>query len=198
MATIVKGDLYESLTGQLFEIGRQLRQQKGYPYNPERLKFHLQDAIEGRFADTTAQPNTECYTITVCYAGNKTLKNLLKEGKYDRVNGDITNKHFPVDKTGTEEEKIYLIHFDRQFDNGDQAVEELDKLGYKPANPAQLLALGVKYPDLQEQFLGRHLLDSDDYRTVIYLRRDSVGRWADLGWSEDGWFVVWRFAAVRK
>lgn len=46
---IVAGELYESITGQLFEIGRQLRQKNGYPYSPERLKQILQDAIEGRF-----------------------------------------------------------------------------------------------------------------------------------------------------
>ena len=49
MATKVAGELYESLTGQLFEIGRQIRQANGYPFNPEDLQKHLQDAIEGRF-----------------------------------------------------------------------------------------------------------------------------------------------------
>ena len=46
---IVTGELYESLTGQIFEIGRQLRQPNGYPFDPIKLKRHLQDAIEGRF-----------------------------------------------------------------------------------------------------------------------------------------------------
>ena len=46
---IVAGEKYESITGQLFEIGRQLRQKDGYPYNPEALGRHLQDAIEGKF-----------------------------------------------------------------------------------------------------------------------------------------------------
>lgn len=46
---IVAGELYESITGQLFEIGRQLRQKGGYPYDPEQLKRALQVAIEGRF-----------------------------------------------------------------------------------------------------------------------------------------------------
>jgi hypothetical protein len=45
----VEGELYESVTGQLFEIGRQLRQPSGYPFNPEMLKRHLQNAIEGKF-----------------------------------------------------------------------------------------------------------------------------------------------------
>lgn len=45
----VAGELYESITGQLFEIGRQLRQKSGYPFDSQKLKFVLQNAIEGRF-----------------------------------------------------------------------------------------------------------------------------------------------------
>lgn len=52
MATqVVAGELYESITGQLFEIGRQLRQKSGYPFNPNQLKKVLQNAIEGRFPE---------------------------------------------------------------------------------------------------------------------------------------------------
>lgn len=50
---IVAGELYETLTGQLFEIGRQLRQPNGYPFDPKQLKSHLQAAIEGRFSEPT-------------------------------------------------------------------------------------------------------------------------------------------------
>jgi len=46
---IVAGELYGSITGQLFEIGRQLRQKNGYPYNAEHLKKWLQMAVEGKF-----------------------------------------------------------------------------------------------------------------------------------------------------
>jgi ribonucleoside-diphosphate reductase alpha chain len=48
---VVAGELYTSITGQLFEIGRQLRQKNGYPFNPEILRVHLQKAIEGKFFD---------------------------------------------------------------------------------------------------------------------------------------------------
>ncbi|MEK7512900.1 MAG: hypothetical protein AAB601_01755 [Patescibacteria group bacterium] len=51
--TIVAGDLYESITGQLFEIGRQLRQPNGYPFDPHLLKLHLQNAVEGKFDGVT-------------------------------------------------------------------------------------------------------------------------------------------------
>jgi|SRR3989338_3241729 len=51
MAQCVAGDMYESITGQLFEIGRQLRQPNGYPFDPLQLKSHLQAAIEGKFLE---------------------------------------------------------------------------------------------------------------------------------------------------
>ncbi|MDP3764448.1 MAG: hypothetical protein Q8Q95_02395 [bacterium] len=53
----VAGELYESITGQLFEIGRQLRQPKGYPYDPAKLQRYLQNAVEGRFGDTVLKIN---------------------------------------------------------------------------------------------------------------------------------------------
>jgi hypothetical protein len=53
MATLVKGELYEELDGQLLEIKRQLRQPNGYPYNPMQLRRALQDVIEGRFGSSS-------------------------------------------------------------------------------------------------------------------------------------------------
>jgi hypothetical protein len=49
MATRVAGEQYYKLTGQLFEIARQLRQKEGYPFDPEKLSMALQECIEGRF-----------------------------------------------------------------------------------------------------------------------------------------------------
>ena len=53
MASKVAGELYESITGQLFEVGRQLRQPNGYPFNPNQLKQALQKVIEGKFDGTS-------------------------------------------------------------------------------------------------------------------------------------------------
>lgn len=61
MAKKVAGEMYETITGQLFEIGRQLRQPKGYPFNPEELKSYLQAAIEGRFVST--EVDVVCITV---------------------------------------------------------------------------------------------------------------------------------------
>jgi len=52
MARKVAGELYESITGQLFEIGRQLRQPKGYSFDPDVLQKYLQNVIEGKFTQS--------------------------------------------------------------------------------------------------------------------------------------------------
>ena len=201
MAKNVEGTLFERITGQLFEIGRQLRQRKGYPYNPEQLKLYLQAAIEGRF-NVDQQPSIEAYTVTVSYTGKKTIKNLLKEGRYMWVNENITDRNFPAHETGTEEKEICLVHFDRWFDNGDQVIEELDRLGYRLADPAQLLALGAQYPDLQRQFpiaaLGQHWVDFDGLCSFVCLFGISSMRPVDLGLLEKKWRNYWRFAVLRK
>lgn len=49
MATIVTGEEYYDLDGQLGEIKRQIRQKDGYPFDPAELKKALQAVIEGRF-----------------------------------------------------------------------------------------------------------------------------------------------------
>ena len=156
-----------------------------------------------RQGDLSIPPfDTRRYVITVNYAGNKTIKNLLKEGKYDWVNSSITDRNFPTNKTGTEEDEIHLAHFHRRFDNEDLVIEELDKLGYKPVNSAQLLALGAKYPDLQRQFpivaLGQCWVDSRVRRFVVYLDGRSDDRHANLDWREDEWHGDWRVAVVCK
>lgn len=207
MAKNVEGTYYESITGQLFEIGRQLRQPKGYPHSYEQLKRHLQAAVEGRF--NIDKPDVESYSIIIDHVGSKTIRNLLKEGKYDRVSEgiiDIIAENFPVKETGMEEVVIHLVHFRRRFDHGDQIIKELKEEGYKSANPAQLLALGAQYPDLQGKFPIAALvplvrspwLHSSLY--AMHLITDVVNRCMYLKRAElwDGWASHWRFAAVRN
>src|SRR3989344_2460626 len=64
MANKVAGELYESITGQLFELGRQLRQPNGYPFDPNKLKVALQAAIEGKFGDIRKQSLFSVAVIT--------------------------------------------------------------------------------------------------------------------------------------
>ena len=73
---IVAGEFYESITGELFEIGRQLRQPNGYPFNAATLRAHLQAAIEGRFNGESFLRNTGELTICIPARKRPTLQQL--------------------------------------------------------------------------------------------------------------------------
>jgi len=191
---VVAGEMYESITGQLFEIGRQLRQPNGYPFDPEKLKKHLQDAIEGKFDGVAS-----AFPVVVNY--DQSVEVAVKAGKYGWSNSDITTKHFPSQRKGTAEIEIILVHFNRAIES-DEAVRELDKQGLRPAELPELLAFGAKYPDVQREFpviaLGSVWQDPAGNRHCASLRGDSGKRYLHLFWFDFRWIGRCRFAALRK
>jgi hypothetical protein len=196
MAQSVAGELYESVTGQLFEIGRQLRQSNGYPFDAKKLQRVLQDAIEGKFNLTSV---VQQFLVTVNY--DLSVKDAIAAGKYDRKNADITDKHFPSKRKGTADTEIILVKFDKDMTSED-VLRELDKQGLRAAELPELLAFGEKYPDVQREFpivaLGSVWKASRGLRRVPYLDGDAGKRGLNLFWFVDGWSSRCRFAAVRK
>lgn len=130
-----------------------------------------------------------------------TIKEMIARGKYDWTNNDITSKNFPTQRTGEANITVELVHFNRSIGT-DEALRELDKMGYRPAELHELLALGEKYPDLQREFpiiaLGSVWQRSLGYRGVAYLSGYGSERLLLLYWLDDGWRDVCRFAVVRK
>jgi hypothetical protein len=196
MAQRVAGELYESVTGQLFEIGRQLRQSNGYPFDAKKLQRVLQDAIEGKFDIASV---VQQYLITVNY--DLSVKGAIAAGKYDWKNDDITSKNFPSKRTGTTHIEIILVKFDKDMTSED-VLRELDKQGLRAAELPELLAFGEKYPDVQREFpvvaLGSVWQSSFGIRFVPYLSRNGGKRDLSLVWFDSRWNSSFRFAAVRK
>lgn len=139
------------------------------------------------------------FRVTVDYS--QTLDEMIAAGSYNWKNSDINAKNFPVDGKGTSPVNIELVHFNRNIES-DEALNELDKMGYRPATLPELLAFGAKHPDKQREFpivaLGsvRRLLRGR--RHVAYLDCGVDGRGLGLGWLEGVWGARYRFAAVRK
>ena len=132
----------------------------------------------------------------------KPLKEMIVAGKYDWVNGDITQERFPIKGTGQKEVEVTLFHFNKTI-TSDQVISEMDKAGYRPARLEELLALGVSQPELQKQFpvvavgsVWRR--NPGGHRNVPYLHWFSAERCLGLYWFEGGWGGHWRFAAVCK
>ena len=145
------------------------------------------------------QPSRPKYHVVVDCAVS--LIKMIRSGKYDWVNDDITAEHFPVSGSDKQEVDVELFHFNRVVSTA-VAIAEMEKAGYRPANPSELLALGASQPELQRQFpiiaLGQFWLDDDGGRVVVVLRRHVSDRNLNLHRYGHDWGDDCRFLAVRK
>ena len=161
------------------------------------------DVLIGAIADAIVEflkkTKKIIYSIFVDYT--KSIEELVKLGKYDWANGDITTKNFPTKRSGKMKTEINLIHFDRSI-SSEEVLKELDKMGYRAAELYELLTFGARYPDVQREFpvvaLGSVWQSPSASRCVAYLRRRDSKRYLLLYDFGRGWSAYCRFAAVRK
>lgn len=181
MANIVAGDLYESITGQLFEIGRQLRQPNGYPFDPAQLKTHLQAAVEGRFEivsgtfkrDMHKEGWTLLYNVPRRISSAITVIQFLK-GDENYINGEEM-----VRRARTE------LNANYGQEDAEWLLENQDKI------PAELRKYYLVFPGTL--WRGRR-----GFRCVPYLLWFG-GRWClDFGWLAVDWDSGGRLVVPRK
>ena len=162
--------------------------------NQESLRDVLREALapDGKSAGNT-------YPLSVDYG--RSVEDGVRAGRYDWANSDINSRNFPTERKGVAEVVVELIHFNRVI-SIDEALRELDRMGYRPAEPHELLAFGQKYPEVQREFPvvapGSAWQDRFGSRVVPYLYRDGSKRILNLDWIEGDWDEVCRFAVVRK
>jgi hypothetical protein len=168
----------------------------------DRLVTARGDALLEKIADLLATevrggPKTS-YPVTIDY--RQTLESMIKAGRYDRVNSDITDKHFPV-SAGDTDVVIELVHLNRDA-SSDDVLAELQRRGLRPATLPELLAFGATYPEQQREFpivaLGSVWQYWSGDRDVPYLWSDSFERCLNQFWIVGRWYALCRFAAVRK
>lgn len=133
----------------------------------------------------------------------RSVKNRVESGKYDYVNPDITEEHFPVskDEVGKKELQFTLYHFGKNVES-DYAISEMEKDGNRPATLRELLAFGEANSELQRQFpiieLGSVWLFRHGRRHVAYLGGHSGKRFLNLFWYDNSWSDNCRFLGVGK
>ena len=200
---IVAGEMYESMTGQLFEIGRQLRQPSGYPFDPAKLQSHLQAAIEGRFADSG-----EAKVIWTVTSDGRSAEQLIValEAKGIHVSNyakDIMGK--PAFKTmGGMTHRLVAIRGD-EFEDDERTTKnifkEAKRRGYRipPAEVAPLLRekfsqeeLGLPYvavfhEPIRGSFGGPVVLELSQYVDADWL--SAWGAYDDDRWIRGFVFV---------
>ena len=98
-------------------------------------------------------------------------------------------------------DRVMLVKcFERSMTSED-AIVEMDKLGYRPATHLEAYAFAKANPDLQRQFwivaLGSSTV-SGGRRWVAMLDSGSDGRFLGHDWFDREWSSVSRFLFVRK
>lgn len=138
---IVAGELYENITGQLFEIGRQLRQPNGYPFNPRQLKVFLQAAIEGRFTPR----EVERYVVKL--GGNISTDDLVRTWKNENYSIDwhMTQENFPLRARAEEYAIIEVIDPNDSLFERKEGVEYLKAAGLKLPTHEQAIRFAEQY-----------------------------------------------------
>ena len=139
------------------------------------------------------------YHVTVNYG--LSLTEMIRAGRYDWVDPNITSDNFPINGKGTKEVALELVHFNRYINSSEEVIRELGKKGLRPATIVELLAFSAKYTDVMRQStiaaLGSVWLSLDGRRRVPSIWG---GRGLGLGLDsfESGWNGEYRFLAVRK
>ena len=139
-------------------------------------------------------------TLAITAGYGRTIERLVRAGKYNFANGNITSQNFPTTREGVVQLKAVLVHFNR-FIKSDDAVAELDKLKLRAGEIHELLAFGEQHPDEQRKYpilaLGS-IVKFGDYRYFPYLSGWSGRRKANLGWWGGRCRDSCRFLAFRK
>ena len=135
------------------------------------------------------------YLVTVDYA--LSLSARVKSGGYSWVEKPVDEEHVQIERSGNHEVEIVLLHLNRAAPTA-EVEAELDKRSLRPANSAELLALGATYPDLQRMFPIAALGVLSRIGMVLVLDRSSRGRELSHRSLDRTWRGYYRFAAVRK
>lgn len=170
----VTGDQRDSITGQMLEIQRQLRQKGGSPIHPDNVALALQDIIEGKFVRKIEE--------------NKILR-LLSSGKsiiIDACDGKLTLANA---------KEVFKSGIDSDFENWglnqptsatEQTVAQVSEM-IKDANFAQIF--GSLGGNLDSLCLTQHQIIKFCEKHPTWLRQESYATFF-LTKAGDEYFVV--------
>lgn len=142
------------------------------------------------------------HPIVVNYSD--TFEAMIEAGHYAWVNTNITARNFPpAQKSGSKGVATLLVQYDRPMFSH-VAVADLTRRGMRPANMAELLAFGARYPDCH--LVGRIVaLDAvwvhpQGHRLVanLFSVDSGEGRCLRLDSFDQSWDITCRFLAVRR
>ncbi len=180
MATIVTGDMYEKLDGQLHELKRQIRQRGGYPHDPQSLVAGLQKLIDGNFGT-----NISCSSVDLSSApfipDGWSVEEHQKGGQFV---WDPTKVRLHLDEGQT----------DRRYVEGHKLRKLISKKNPYNANLLDFLLKNGNQHLIPEEWKGKAVFfwgtiyrNSDGNLYVRYLYWRSRRWYWDYYWLDDVW-----------
>lgn len=144
--------------------------------------------------------DADSYIVTV--DRKLSFSDAIAAGKYDSINSNITDKHFPlVGEPKKSRATLFLAHLNKNASNA-EVDAYLAERGLRDADIRELLAFGAKYPKLQLEFpiiaRGSVWRDFYDNSSVSCLGGNGSDRLLPLLDYDDEWFGSCRFLAARK
>jgi hypothetical protein len=133
---------------------------------------------------------------------NRPLEEMIVSGHYDRKNGEITAKRFPVRREKSRREFVArYFHFDGTI-SSEGAINEMMRPDWDPAKIEHLLSHGAAFPDEQTKFpivgLGSVARMNSGHHLAPYLGVGVSGRQLELErFYLREWHPIVRFLAVR-
>lgn len=165
--------------------------------HPDTLSKVLHQALE-KFPEVVPPR----YFVYVNY--DLPLEVVIRRGKYDYVDHNITAGNFPSDKSGQKRFTIYLVNFDRSISSKNVLVE-LDRQELCPITLRELLALSLNYPHGLGEYpvaalgsIWTSTFDSYSRKYVPCLGKRGWARYLINNPVEGGWDKDWYFAARSK
>ncbi len=136
------------------------------------------------------------FPVSIDYG--QSLADMIKAGKYDWKNDDITEKRFPLKGEGVVERTLSLVHFNRIISSDDAMHDMMSENLKEPATIEDLLAFGAKYPKEQRKYPIIALGSSAGVHGHLDVpslgglgsKRDLRLIWFDYEWAEDCRFLA--------
>lgn len=142
---------------------------------------------------------TDIICLSVDYG--KTYEELIRRGRYVLVHPDITEGHFPSKRRQSGEVELRLVCFHRPM-GFKEAIKELHKMGFRPAEPLELLTFGAECPVEGWRYpivaLGSICRCWPPDIVYIWASVFHKGRILYLDWVSEGGDEDTRFLAVQR
>ncbi len=184
-------DSQEITQEQMIEFERQVKSGEINRDNFQDFLGNKEDSfsfkIEGRF------PVVIDYSLS--------LEEMIDKGEYDRKDSRINSENFSISKKGKNEVELLLIRFNRTVCSI-IVLNEMEKMGLRPARIEELLIFGSGHPMVQTRSsvlaLGTSSVRATGYHEALSLTDGDSGRGLGFYMLNKEFNTYCRFLVVRK